>query len=359
MLKHFVITRLGLCVYSEQWFAKMIDLFEAITLASLVRQTSTEFIWLIVIDADIPSKARHRVESLLSSYPNCHLVRVNVTQLLRVRQGCFDWVWDHCQDFILEGGLLDDPCDYVITSLIDADDAWHQDVISTVNRFMSERLPHVCVGEEKRGTWLRHTAGIAATFPRGHKWFITANALEPVQFPFMSMAVFVAARFSSGISACSSRHRVWPSYCNVLSFEVSEIEENRPMWIYARHNRTTQPWDASAAMPMDPSTNNRLCQDFGIDRQKVLRWCEKYDRRFETDAPRAVHNGCDASAQYDRMFRIAALNRQIEALKRRRGMLGGTRVSGNESLDDTIAQSEAQRALLIKIFRASGQSTAP
>src|ERR1700687_123181 len=172
MLKHFVITRLGLCIYSERWFEKMIDLFEAVTLPSLIRQTSTEFIWLIVIDANMPSQARHRLESLLSSCPNYHLIPIDVTQLLHVRQGCFDWVWDHCQDFILGRDLLDEPCDYVITSLIDADDAWHRDVISTANRFMSERLPHASIGEENRGTWLRHTSGIAATLPRGYTWFV-------------------------------------------------------------------------------------------------------------------------------------------------------------------------------------------
>src|ERR1700732_437767 len=137
MLKHFVITRLGLCVYNEHWFEKMIDLFEAVTFPSLVRQSSAEFIWLIVVDANIPPKARQRLEGLLSSFPNYHLVSIDVTQLQRLRQGCFDWVWDHCQDFILESGFLDDPFDYIVTSLIDADDAWHRDVISTINRFMS------------------------------------------------------------------------------------------------------------------------------------------------------------------------------------------------------------------------------
>ena len=271
MLKHFVITRLGLCVYNERWFARMIDLFEAVTLASLVRQASTDFVWLIVVDADMPAEARRRIEGLLSPYPNYHLVPIDVTQLLRVRQGCFDWVWDRCQDFVLQGCLLDDPSDHIITSVIDADDAWHRDVISTVNRFMAERLPQACVGEATRGTWLRHTSGIAATFPRGYKWFIKANALEPMEFPFMSMAVFVAARFSSGISACSSRHRAWPSYCDVLAFEVAEIERDRPMWIHTRHDLTTQPWNASAATPMDSSGMDRLCRDFAIDRQKMQR----------------------------------------------------------------------------------------
>jgi putative rhamnosyltransferase len=352
MLKHFVITRLGLCVYSEHWFDRTIDLFEAITLPSLTRQSSTEFIWLIVTDANMPPKARDRLERLLSSYPNFHLVPIDVTQLLHVRQGCFDWVWDHCQDFILEYGLLDDPYDYIVTSLIDADDAWHQDVISTINGFMAERLPHVRIGEESRGTWLRHTSGIAATLPCGYAWFVKADALTPLQFPFMSMAVFVAARFSSAISACSSRHRSWPSYCDVLAFEISEVEPNRPMWIYARHHLTTQPWDAGTAVPRKPSSRDILCQDFGIDPQRVQQWREKHDQRVGNDDSGTVHRGRDASAQYDRVFKIAALNRQIRALKHRRGMQDETLVGSDASLEKMIARSEVRRELLIETLRA-------
>jgi hypothetical protein len=351
MLKHFVVTRLGLCVYSEHWFERMIDLFEAVTLPSLVRQSSPEFIWLIVIDADMPPKARDRLERLLSSHPTFHLVPIDVTQLLHVRQGCFDWVWDHCQDFILEYRLLDDPSDYIVTSLIDADDAWHQDVISTINRFMAERLPHARIGEENRGTWLRHTSGIAATLPCGYAWFVEADALTQLQFPFMSMAVFVAARFSSAISACSSRHRSWPSYCEVLAFEVSELEPDRPMWIYARHHLTTQPWDAGTAVPREPSRSYMLSEQFGIDLQRVRQWREKHDQRDGSDNSLTVHLGRDASAQYDRVFKIAALNRQIKALKRRSVLMGETPVSGDASLEDVIARSEARRALLVETLR--------
>jgi hypothetical protein len=355
-MKHFVVTRLGLCVYSEQWFARMIDLFESVTLSSLARQTSAKFIWLIVIDADMPPNARRRIEGLLRPYPNCHLVAIDVTRLMHVRQGCFDWVWDHCQDFLLEAGLVDDPCDYIITSVIDADDAWHREMISTVNDFLSERLPHACVGEEKRGTWLRHTSGIAATFPRGYTWFIAANALEPTETPFMSMAVFVAARFSSGISACSSRHLGWPSYCDVLAFEVATIERAQPMWVYVRHDRSTQPWDASALV-VESSANERLYQEFGIDRDKVVRWRAQYYPGFKVQAFPALHAGCDASARYDLVFRIAALNRQIEALKYRRQTVGQARLGAatDESVNGTLARSEARRASLIVELRAGGR----
>jgi predicted O-methyltransferase YrrM len=359
MLPHFVITRLGLCVYSEQWFARMIELYEAVTLSSLAHQTSSNFTWLITVDADMPAHVRHRLESVLRPYPTFHLVSIDVTRLSHLRQGCFDWVWDRCQDFILERGLLTDPSAYVTTSLIDADDAWHEDVISTVNQFMSERLPHACVGEEHRGTWLRHTSGIAATFPRGYRWFIAANALETVHDPFMSMSVFVAARFSSGISACSSRHRAWPSYCDVLAFDMSELAPDRPMWVYARHDLTTQPWNATAVPPLAASLRDGLYRDFGLDADKVQRWSQGHRRHARAGTPSTAHAGRDASAQYDRVFRIAALNRQIEALQRRRGMPGDTAVDGDPSLDDAIADSEVRRALLIDQLRAHGGDTDP
>lgn len=352
MLKHFIVTRLGLCVYSEDWFESNIDLFEAVTLPSLVRQSSTEFIWLIVIDANMPPQARGRLERLLSSYSNFHLVPIDVTQLLHVRQGCFDWVWDHCQDFILERVLLDDPYDYIVTSLIDADDAWHQDVISTVNRFMSERLPHACAGEESRGTWLRHTSGIAATLPSGYAWFVNADTLARLQFPFMSMAVFVAARFSSAISACSSRHRSWPSYCDVLAFEVAELEPDRPMWIYARHHLTTQPWDAGSSAPRETSSRDMLRHEFGIDSQRVQQWREKHHHRIGSDDDFKMHRGRDASAQYDRVFKIAALNRQIKALKHRREKQAETSISTDQALNDLVARSQTRRELLIQALRA-------
>jgi hypothetical protein len=355
MLKHFVVTRLGLGIYSERWFAKMTDLFEAVTLPSLLQQTSRDFIWLIVIDADMPPRARDRIGSLVRSNRNFHLVSIDVTRLLRVRQGCFDWVWDHCQDFILEQGLLQDPHEYVITSLIDADDAWHRDAISTVNRFMSDRLPDVRVDEETRGTWLRHTAGMAVTFPRGYKWFVAANSLESMEHPFQSMAVFIAARSSSGISACSSRHLAWPSYCNVVAFELAEIAGDLPMWLWVRHDEATQPWDAQAARSVDCAGDQRLAETFGIDLHKVQRWREKYYSEARADSLPRTYAGRDAASQYDRIFRIAALNRQIEALGRRRQKLAATGSAEDKTLGDMIAQNRAQRAALIEVLRSNGQ----
>jgi hypothetical protein len=348
MLKHFVVTRLGLAVYSQAWFDKMIGLFEAVTLSSLARQSSQHFVWLIAVSADMPPQARERIERLLRPYSNYHLIPIDLARLLHMRHGSFDWIWNVCQDYILDRELLDDPYEYVVTSLIDADDAWDRDVVSIINNFMHERLPEICADEDKRGTAIRHTSGMAVTFEHGHRWFIAADAVEPMHYPFLSMGVFVAARFSSGISACSSRHGAWHKFSEVLAFEAASIEGNRPMWVYARHDATIQPWDARNATPMADPDRERLSGSFGIDFEKVRRWNAAYPSL-------PVHKGASVTIQFDRMFRIAGLNRQIESLKRRG--LGQTHPGSKEGVDNMIAQCESRRATLIEALRASRPSS--
>jgi hypothetical protein len=354
MLKHFVVTRFGLGVSSAQWFERMIDLFEAVTFASVARQTSQEFTWIITVDAAMPANSRKRLEAFLRPHPNYHVLPIDVTRLTRMQHGSIDWVWDHCQVYMLEADLLIDPCDYIITSLIDADDAWHKEVISTTNRFINGCLPLICIGEEKRSSRIRHTCGMAVTFPKGFKWFIPVNGIEPMEYAFNSMAVFVAARFSSGISACSSRNSQWKSYCNVVAFEVCELERDRPMWVYVRHDRTMQRWDARNVSVMDRSMSDQLRNAFGIDLEKIDCWRSKYVAS-SADQAAAVHHGSSAAHdQYDRLFRIAALNRKIEVLERRHRQLDGTHIGQPDAaLEKVIAECKSTRALLIERLRST------
>src|SRR5258708_12738941 len=109
------------------------------------------------------------------------------------------------------------------------------------------------------------------------------------------------------------------------------------MWVYARHDRTTQPWDASAVSRTAPFANDQLHEIFGVDLPKVRQWRKKYYPEPATRALSLAHAGCSASEQYDRIFRIAALNRQIQAFTRRRGNLAETRDGSTESLNQIIA----------------------
>ena len=79
---------------------------------------------------------------------------------MNVRLACFDWVWDHCQNNILENNLLRYTHDYIITSMIDADD--------TVNRLVADQLLDIRESTQNRGTLLTHSSGLAITFPHGY-----------------------------------------------------------------------------------------------------------------------------------------------------------------------------------------------
>jgi len=347
--QHFVVTRLALGIYEDARLNKLIDLFEAVTLPSLLNQSNQEFVWLVSIDAAAPETAKSKIEKLLERHSNVHLVPIDVTRLMNVRLACFDWVWDSYQDFILENHLLKNPNDYVITSIIDADDAWHRDVIASVNNSVAERLPQLCEATKNRGTWLRHSSGLAITFPHGYAWFISDNKIWPLQQEFRSMAVFVASRFSSGISACSCRHTKWRQYAEILEFEVVPLTHKQPMWVYSRHEEAVGQWDSNPAMPMPDGYEGRLASLFGIDLAKVKRWCAAYPPQ---------HFGSkdfnqDAAIQFDLFFQIAGLNRKIKALDRRPGM---QRVDGSDPIEE-LKQCEAERERLVAKLRHVNSDT--
>ena len=73
---------------------------------------------------------------------------------------------------------------YVITSVIDADDAWHRDFILKTNDILGAPLPQLREEEETRGVHVRHSAGAAVTFPVGLEWFVSNDALRPMDVSF-------------------------------------------------------------------------------------------------------------------------------------------------------------------------------
>jgi hypothetical protein len=343
MIHHFVITRLGFGIYDERRLAKMIDLFGAVTAPSLAHQNSRDFTWLVTIDANMPGKWRAAIERLVAGHRNAFVLEIDVARLIRVHAGCFDWVWDHCQDYLLRNGLVEDPHRYVTTSNLDADDAWACDVVATVNRLAAEKLPVLEQAESKRATWTRHSAGTVVTFSIGLDWFLAENRIGLTDYAFHSMAIFVTARFSSGISVCSSRHSHWPAYARVAGFQILKLRTKKPMWIYGRHDEQVMTFKVNpGARPVHARLEDRLHADFGVDLEAVRRWRSRY--RVQ---PEAVNPRRRAADTYDLIFRIAALNRKLAALEAR----GGEISAAEEPLAARIAACRAERQRLVDRLR--------
>jgi hypothetical protein len=316
-LHHFIVTRIGIGIRHENWYRSALSLFEAITFPSLCAQSGVDFTSLLIVDHDMPASAKARLWSIVRGHSNFHIVSIDLSEMHYVRQGCFDYVWDRCQEYLLGNRLIVDPFNYIITSVLDGDDAWHHDTVVLVADKVAEEMPEFLASEPRRHTWFRHSAGMLLSFPDGLEWYAQSDVVLPMRRPFNSMSVFVAARFSSGISACSSRHNGWPSYCHVLNFKTVTADTASPMWVYVRHDRTESPWDANDKSS-DPNCLGALRRNFGIDFDKVDEWRKNSELRVAGvgDAAPNSHAGMWGTEQLDCYFRITALNRQIAALER-------------------------------------------
>jgi hypothetical protein len=243
---------------------------------------------------------------------NIHVVPLDLTNIDHVRHGCFDHVWRCCQDYIIESRLLTEPFDYVMTSTIDGDDAWHRDVVKSAYEQTMPELARLVAAENTRSAVLRHTCGQVLTFPSGIEWFAQPDIARPLENAFNGMSIFVLARFSSGVSVLSSRHLAWPAVAHALMFEIKCAMPDRPMWVYVRHDLTQTAWklDVGGSKPACIAT---LRSDFGIDFAKVQAWRTENASR-QTDASATTYRGLSSREQHDCYFRIAALNRQIALL---------------------------------------------
>ena len=314
-LAHFVVTRFGIGVHNESWYDAALGLFEAVTYPSLRAQTSQEFTWLIVVDRHIPEPAFRRLRGIIGGSGNIHVIPLDLTTIDHVRHGCFDHVWRCCQDYIIERRLLTEPFDYVLTSTIDGDDAWHRDMVKLARQQSAPELARLVAGESTRSAVLCHTCGQVLIFPQGLEWFAQRDQVRPLEEAFIGMSIFVLARFSSGISVLSSRHLGWPAMAHALMFEIKRATPDHPMWVYARHDRTQTDWKLDVG-ESDAACTAALHSDFGIDFAKVQAWRAESDLRRNDTSPR-LHRGLSSREQHDCYFRIAALNRQIAVLNRK------------------------------------------
>ncbi len=349
-IKHFVLSRIGLGCYNQQWYGRMVELFEAVTLSSIASQTCQDFEFLLVVDAGLQGAPRFQLQRLMATRPNFHIVEIDVTRMNDMDLVSNDWIYRPCRDYILRQGLIADPFEYVVTSLIDADDAWNREYVGTVNSAMQSRLPVILEDEPRRGTHVRHSGGVALTFSHAEKWYVSANSIEPMSGQFYSAAISVMARFSSGVSAYScSRHIAWPYLSTALMFEAVNIETEHPMWLYVRHDRSTQPWSANHLEPAAATQPRCLQEIFGIDAPKVSAWRSKYASATK------LHSGCPVQDQIDRMFRLTALNRQIELLAKDSADEVGEPSPRSENRALVLAQQIAKRNELLDNFHVAAE----
>lgn len=118
--RHFILTRFNTGIYDpktelglppEQWMEHRIRLFTTFTLPSIAGQSCQAFTWLVLMDSQTPEPTVRRLEEL--ACPNMEVIFPT--------PGRMPWL----QSF--PPGRYD-----LITTRIDNDDAFHRDVVQTV-----------------------------------------------------------------------------------------------------------------------------------------------------------------------------------------------------------------------------------
>lgn len=137
IFKHFLITRFNLriekfssCdknrepVLTEKWLETRFYLFEKYCLPSIMNQSCQNFIWLVLFDSGTPERFKKQIKEAELKYP---LIRS-----LFLDSGDSETVIKVFNDFLAKSTAAD--IKYVITTRIDNDDAFHQDMIADVQK---------------------------------------------------------------------------------------------------------------------------------------------------------------------------------------------------------------------------------
>ena len=349
MVKHFVFTRLGIGIYNEAWHEHRLDLFEAITLPSMLQQSSKAFTWLVAVDSNMPPKSRARLGQMLQGVPHFHMVPIDVARMTNIVVGGLASQFDYCRDYIMACGLVDDPKEFVITSRIDDDDAWHRDLIAIVNAEMNRWM----IQEQESQGNSTAAIGRILTLPRGLAWFVPNNVLQLIEFPFLAISIFVAARLDSGFSVASIDHYRWPQYAETFHFDVAQAEPERPMWVYTRHDRTTMQWQTVDVPTASQPPLALLKTEFNIDVERIAQFRSRIPRRSDF----AVGTHGAYLLQFQRIRRITALNRQIELLTQDDASSGmHTLQLADTRRAELLARSKSARAELLAALHHTGST---
>lgn len=124
---HVLATRIGIGVYDQAWFDYRLRLFESITVPSMKAQTCQDFSWLLIVDREMPAKAREQLDQAIAGMSNAKIVAVEFKTDLKAT------VVRWSKRRAVAKGV-----EYVMTSRLDDDDAMRVDAFERLHREAAE-----------------------------------------------------------------------------------------------------------------------------------------------------------------------------------------------------------------------------
>lgn len=209
---HILVTRVGIGIYDEAWFDYRLSLFEAITVPSMVSQSSQDFTWMLVVDEEMPAPARRRLDQVIAHVDNALVTPVEFkTDLVGT-------IVRTARERATEAGAT-----YVVTSRLDDDDALRLDAF--------ERL-HSEVGD-----YLRVSSGRCAVFSfnLGCMWDPTKRFGFTRYHPSHSIGMSLVEPAEDCESVHAYRHLKIKNRAAARGAYIGSIEGGTRWWLYSTH----------------------------------------------------------------------------------------------------------------------------
>ncbi len=317
-----VVTRHGCGIQDERWLEHRQLLLAAVTVPALLAQTDQNFTWLIVVDPDMPARARARLDAIVEPFGD--KVVLSPTGAL------------NNQRVLLSGkelGLVRDG--YSLTGRTDDDDAWHPETVAVIR--------------ETAGRWLaraERSDALLMTFQLGYEWLMhdlvdvhasklkgrtiaLKSVIHPFRMNFQGDSVFVISKDGTDLTCNSAPHGKMGVYFEERGKDVEYLLPDKPMWLYTRHKQVATNLLHGPLVDAGLSVDE-ICTMFNLDTDKVkeyIRCSDQYDyvadrnvfkQRNETQAElktveRTIRSG---QGTPELVARAEELRRELDRLKR-------------------------------------------
>lgn len=250
LFEHYIITRFNLPVFQakvdghdalsacdEQYLDYRFQLFEKYCMPSIVGQTCQNFKWLILMDARTPERFKKRLEELHQQYDNLHAFYLNLEDYKRPHPAEYirrydeyapvaglpnsaeliEWSKPEIQ-FLIQPRFINDcirslsrgHADWIVTTRIDNDDAFHKDMIATLQKRIAI-----------------HPKFVVLDYPLAYKYVLNPGYVFRYEYPNNHFLTLVEPNSAALQTAIYWNHtevekmvKVEHTYCKPLQLEL-------------------------------------------------------------------------------------------------------------------------------------------
>ena len=252
---HFVVMRYGIGILDEKWLEHRLKLFQAITLPSLLAQTSSQFFLCIQVDKNIPEHYYNEMKRLTEGISN---VTIRKLELHADRRQDF-------QEFI---DRIQEECkfDYIISTRMDDDDALTSNTFEMIIRDGKQLVEKGMVPS-------------AIIIRSGMRFAPLDNVAFWQDHKSNGIGLSILAPADSKINIYSvGNHMKLPDYCKERGWNIHYIERNRAAWLYTIHKYSdtdfVQKLEGIKRHPEVIIPGEEELNLFSIDRHALKQWIE-------------------------------------------------------------------------------------